>query len=357
MKRLIIGNLISKWHLYGFEAYLKNINKLDDYHIIIFIQYHQASKSYRIHEEDFNFLDLNNTSIKVEYVNKLEKQTTFLKNILRSYDVNRDSIIMISAHQMNIYQLFAIKRYRNVQYVLIDEGMGSYYSKSLWKLETQTLGKSRTTPFDFIKNNLKRIIQHKYCNNLIDNCLLIKNDNSWVINKKSVNNYISYFNSCIKKIKINCLNNSDVIFVSDNISLMLKNKEDEIYIYQCLYQWIIKKFNTRRIWFKPHPNEKSDLNKISELKSIGFSILNDNYSFENITHSYNLIVLGLGSTSLLTTSLIFKKISYSLFNLIDNDFLNEYGISKKKEFFCITKDIKNLIIEDKREGGGNENKN
>ncbi len=349
MNEIVIVNVISKWHVYGAESVLQTLEMNEKTQVIVFIQYHTPSGRYRVSKNDFVFL--NSKSVQAEYmfVKEASEQLRFLKTFLEKQKNKDTHLTMLSPNQMNMWQVMGSLGIPNRDYVILDEGMGTYYSKVLWGLETNALigNKNTKSVKSMLLECIRKVILNVFCRTTTDNRILKYADEKWTPDAAVLQNYRDYFvNWKDKKIDVP-VDDGDVVFVSDNLKYMLKDSRYEEILYKKIYQILCERFCHAKIYFKPHPNEIND-HKLSMLSEIGFVIFEQDYSYEEIVNAYNVNSCGFGSTSLMTAALIFNRNAYSLFSIIPEDYLNEYGRQKREENKNIVENIRNLtsIIEE-----------
>lgn len=346
MESLVIINVVSKWHVYGAESYLRYILNNNIYKIkkvFIFIQFHDKSGKYRVSKNDFVYLNLQkDMNVYFFFVKNQKVQYKFL-SIYNKRDLEKFILIMISAKNLNVRQLLSTCKFRNRKYILIDEGMGSYYSAKLWNLEIQSLKpKTKIQQLEnVIKDEIRKFLCLLICRDVTVNNLLIHKKNTFKLNEMVSINYREYFSQISTNSLKLPIENGDVVFVSDNLELMLNDEEEEMNVYKIIYNEIRKRFQNKRIWIKPHPNEIAD-KKDQIFLNIGFDIIECNSSYEEICSQYDVITCGIGSTTLLTTATIFRKPAFSFFLLLKN--INEYGRMKRKEFLNIIREIPGIEI-------------
>lgn len=348
MKTIVFINVISKWHVYGAESYIKQLICSGNYQITkiyIFVQYHHPSNKFRVANNDFIYINkLENVDLKYYFIKAPSDQNSIIRTLCKR-ERNNTQLIMVSAKEMNIRQLIGTYDFAKRKYIIIDEGMGENYSRKLWKLETQVLNNSSDNPLFsvWIKNVIRKIIIKFICKEVENHKILKKMDRCFHTDDEVIKAYREYFSS-IKSQSIADLplRGGDIVFVSDNLSIMLSDVEEAANIYCLVYNNLEKKFPNANIWFKPHPNEKTNNMMINKLSEFGYSILICDYAYENICCKYDVITCGFGSTSLLTSATVFNKKAYSYINYVCP--ANSYGKLKKKEFLEIIRDINNLEV-------------
>lgn len=346
MNSMVIINVISKWHVYGAESYLRQLilsEKVNIKEVYVFVQFHYPSSRFRVTKGDFIYINKLDLRREIYFIEKPSKQDEILQQMMNDR-AGKSSLIMISARDMNIWQIWGTRRFKNRRYIIIDEGMGNYYSAKLWKLENAAL-KNRLSEQKGMKEILKEIIRkllkNILCRKVQEKKLLIKQGKELFINKNIAQNYKTYFD----EVRIHFMNlpikDGDVIFLSDNLRLMLTESIQEVVVYEQVFQHLKKMYPGKRLWFKPHPTEISD-HKIERFKDIGFQILDCLEAYEDICCKYDVITCGFGSTCLLTAAAIFNRTVYSYINFISQ--ANSYGILKEKEFLDITKHIEKIEV-------------
>lgn len=338
--RLIIVSLVSNWHLYCAEAYLKyNTSITDKDKLIVFINYHKPSERFRIKKEDCLFLKNLNTSFY--YI----KDSNTINDTIKQLHKNIiTEVCILSPKDINLHLLMAVRKINNIICVQFDEGVGTYYSAKLWNLESKMLG--NYTKFQDTKEIIKKIIVSILCTQVNKWGLLCDIEGSLIVSKKFVNSmkqYFSCYNICSLEIKED-IHDNDYIFISDNLSLMIDNSHYEILFYEKIFK-ILKKINKNKmdVWFKPHPNELKRTKFINNIENIGYKVIKSNISSESLFQNRQVKCVGIGSTSLLTASLLFNLCTYTTIDILDIDMLNEYGTNKKCEYSNIIADIKKIV--------------
>ena len=337
MNELIVINVLSKWHLYCAEALIESrgyLNKGVD--CVVFALFHEPSGSFRVTQNDLSIIN-NLTNVYFFQIKRADEQNEKINTVLSSnYPYNR--MLMISPRELNLRQVMATRKISNREYVIVDEGLGSYYTKRLWDLEGKALGRKVSFKTK-VKNGCEQIMR---CNATKWNILRKKGD-EWIVNYDVTEALSRYF---MMQEKSNIVDAEGVkdgidIYISDNLSIMSKSNEYELDFYSKVYNYIRERNNDvgKNIYFKPHPNELRRNELIDELKHIGFQILNTRTSTEDLCNRYSMTVYGLCSTSLVTAGLLFGQNVMTLIGLLDRSCLNEYGSLRTSEFLDITQNI------------------
>ena len=314
---------------------LNNMNS----EIYTFVQFHHASKSFRISEDDFFVINKEN----VHFVNELKDQYSILKRILEATPGNIN-VTMLSPNAVNIWQLLAVYSIKGKKLVIIDEGIGTYYSKKMWDLETRILRQGRRkNPLSNLKNIGRKIVYFTSDIKREEFKLLSTCDGELYPNEVICCNYRKYMESRMRLPGIRNIGvNTQWILASDNLSLYFTEEQSIADVYKELLEKIKNIHPNIKLIFKPHPNEKKDYEMISRLASLGFEVIETDISFEEMIAYDDFLPCGFCSTSLITSALVFDKRCICLVELLPTDHLSEYGKLKIEEFRRITKNIRNI---------------
>lgn len=335
-RKLCIALVVSKWHLYGLEAYLleNNINSQNtDIHI--FIAYHEPSRAYRVSESDFKVIDSKKSSI-----NYIKSSNEIFSYIQRNNLVKEKEVLLLNPLEIPLKLIFKLykAKVKKLDIHILDEGMGTYVSKKIWNQSTENQKISKD-------NRLKKELK-KYIGIILQ--IVIKPNRHFLYNVERgklslncniANSYKNYFKVLRSdESKIDEIQNGDILLVSDNLSFICKSKTDEIKQYQNIVNALRDKYPNKKIFLKPHPNELNELSKFNSLNSI--SILDRKISFEDLVNNNKIdYIMGFCSTSLLTGKSLFNKECYCLNLLLDNSLLSDFGKEYTKYFLDLIEDI------------------
>ena len=342
MERLIVVNVISKWHLYCAESFLTSICDVSNHRdrIVVFVLYHSPSSKFRVKENDSNYIKIIDNNARFCFVEKTKDQVTILEEEICNNSFS--SMVMISPRQMNLYQVRPTIKIPKKSYILIDEGIGNYYSKKLWNLESKALGNQVGFKL-FAKQALKKCYVNILCRKISRWGLLEKRESEWYVRNDVAEAMWSYFHKFAEKtVDEEDLFKDGVMYVSDNLSIMTNDPNYEFVYYKSVYEHICQG-EKKTIWFKPHPNELNRQSFIEQMNSIGFKIFENSNAYEDLCNKYSIDTYGLCSTSLLTGSTIFKQNVHSFCDCIDRERLNEYGNRRVEEFRHITANIQDIV--------------
>ena len=343
MNKLVVINVLSKWHLYCAEAYLSSINTdmNNNHRVVAFIHYHVPSKNFRVQESDFNYTYLLDSKPSINFIKTSGEQKTVLRKVMS--EELYSTLVMISPRQMNLYQVLPTMPIRKREYILVDEGIGNYYSRKLWNLESMALG-NNLNKIMYIKQLIKKAVVSTICHHTTRWGLLKEGNKGWEPQDDVAASMRKYFDNYVKKIIDIDANKieGDCVYLSDNLGIMVSEPEYEFDFYRMVYLAIRERYNSSNVWFKPHPNEKNRIGFIDRIKKIGFQVYEDTYAYENLCNSFSFFSFGLCSSSLLNGAVIFQRDVFSFSQTIKKDSLNEYGQRRIEEFQNITKNVSGL---------------
>lgn len=339
-KKLVIVNVISKFQLYSVLGYITKKMDVDNYNFLFIISYHKPSKKFRIGQDDFSG-KIKNVS-EFRYTKTSNETYKNIKEYLKGKKFNKITLInQFSPHYMLIFKLKYMLGNKNIEQILVDEGLGMYYDSDLWKLElrmqyNQNESKAKKSIIDRIITKVKYIFKRLIINfteksfkNIKRHFLFKKENSSLYLNEEVANCYLEYFKSVRdENKKTETFNKKTVLIISDNLGFYLDDINEESKIYNRIITEIKKGYPDYNIIIKPHPNELKDLDKFDRMS--GCEIFDNFTSVEEIINNNKIdIISGFCSTALLMSSQIFKVNTVSLIDYIDKKKLNDYG---KKEY-------------------------
>ncbi|MBP3366693.1 MAG: hypothetical protein J6K96_06815 [Treponema sp.] len=297
-KTTIIIKVLSKFHLFGAISYLYAHNLLDC-RIIILSDFHVPSNRFRVLKEDCKFI---NFPFEFYYIDK-----SFSLSDLGKFN----NLIVMNAMSVPyniIISLFRQNTFRRIKCVLFDEGMGTYCDKRYWYNYRRSVWKKSTIVFyikDFFVMFLCKILRI-ICIDKIEKFTLFYLLGGALHKNKQVINAYNYFFENVYPVQNQILQKEyNILFISDCLNSYLKNQEDEIPIYNFLISKVREKYANATIYFKPHPSEIND--GLERFKDLDCEVLNISLSAEDLFKTEEIsLVVGLGTTSLMTSALFFN---------------------------------------------------
>lgn len=342
-----IASAVSHWHALGIDAEINNNEELNQYGGIIFISAHPKD-GFLIDSNDF--ICSRSPIIKIAMVNPIQTRPHELIRLAIKLIINKiknktDNFYLLSPMTPKLLPLclftetFLVNNYR-LNYILIDEGIGTYLSNSIWK-RVQEDDKNNHDILESLITQLKNGI-FKIFNAFFYKCISIENRFLF----KNVKNNLRVNTTVRDNYKKLLITNSDGYPLQGPVALFVTNPyseynyidvTDEYNIVKEIVQLLIK--NGFEVMIKPHPREKH--NKYQKLIYNGnIKILNKNNPVEKeIGLIKPSVIVGFMSTALLTAKVIFNIPAFTAVNYIfevpHNSFLDVYF----EEFNLLTKDF------------------
>jgi len=377
-----IGFLVSPFHALGIDAYLYELlKKSKNLKGLIFIGPHPKS-GFIVNEKDLRCSEF--TDVEIIYIendNYLRNKNNFEKisnginmligllNIMLSKKYSKRELFILTIMNINIsiLSIFSNKkvlRAYHPRFVLIDEGIGTYMSKQVWKLEKNYINSSLDDKSIFLRLKrlfvvflLKMASQYK---NIEKRFLFYSRKDDICVNEHVIASYKK-----IIEINKNHIKNSDIINLAKYINggkfvilatqPFLEYNQIKLFNYMGILDKLFKILNKRnlKIVLKPHPREsEKKYGKIfKNYKDI--YICTKSFLLEEMLYLNPIKIIGFTSTSLVTAKLFYEIESISLVNIIiknTNDSLinarsSEFKSKFKKyvRFINNFKEIEDLI--------------
>jgi len=360
-----IGFLVSPFHALGIDAYLYELlKKSKNLKGLIFIGPHPKS-GFIVNEKDLRCSEF--TDVEIIYIendNYLRNKNNFKKisnginmligllNIMLSKKYSKRELFILTIMNINISILSifsnkkAIRAY-HPRFVLIDEGIGTYMSKQVWKLEKNYINSSLDDKSIFLR--LKRLFvvfllnmasQYK---NIEKRFLFYSRKDDICVNEHVIASYKK-----IIEINKNHIKNSDIINLAKYINggkfvilatqPFVEYNQIKLFNYMGILDKLFKILNKRnlKIVLKPHPREsEKKYGKIfKNYKDI--YICTKSFLLEEMLYLNPIKIIGFTSTSLVTAKLFYEIESISLVNIIikntNDSLINARGSEFKSKF-------------------------
>ena len=360
-----IGFLVSPFHALGIDAYLYELlKKSKNLKGLIFIGPHPKS-GFIVNEKDLRCSEF--TDVEIIYIendNYLRNKNNFEKisnginmligllNIMLSKKYSKRELFILTIMNINIsiLSIFSNKkvlRAYHPRFVLIDEGIGTYMSKQVWKLEKNYINSSLDDKSIFLR--LKRLFvvfllnmasQYK---NIEKRFLFYSRKDDICVNEHVIASYKK-----IIEINKNHIKNSDIINLAKYINggkfvilatqPFVEYNQIKLFNYMGILDKLFKILNKRnlKIVLKPHPREsEKKYGKIfKNYKDI--YICTKSFLLEEMLYLNPIKIIGFTSTSLVTSKLFYEIESISLVNIIikntNDSLINARGSEFKSKF-------------------------
>ncbi|MDY9922947.1 polysialyltransferase family glycosyltransferase [Methanobacterium sp.] len=356
---LIHGNIdfiaiaVSPWHALGIDAFLYELSDRLDRKIKGVIIIEQHSGNYTLNEGNFysnSFADIEYFSNESQSNNELTLSIAFYKtikiirglfNIIHEKKTKKNkTIYLVTPLWVNIsfIRYFCKKdisnRYKPV-FILVDEGLGTYLSKKVWKLvdKKQNYSIIKTVKQDLlnklsIDKRTTSLLRFLKCVELNER-FLFKKSIPLKINSNIAENYKKIINL---QNDLRMATNDSILIITQPFSeknMMLQ--KDEMNIMKSLIDYLNEL--EYKVFLKPHPAEK--INKYDNITCPNLIIIKDDLMAEKIIPNLNPnFVIGYTSTVLINSSLLYGITTISLvdmlLNLSNNELLHVSSLEFKK---------------------------
>lgn len=341
-KWAVIAIIVSPWHLMGVLSFLYSLQKekKDTRSLVIVIPH--AKDGYLLDEDHLMPLDVR----IVRYTPSLNRVKPFIllkgwlkycvkRLLLGNFSKNRENIYFLSPLNPEVYFLLLLTsqanmNFREIELVIIDEGVGSYMPASYWKKINESEQNQR-------KKHLRK------CINSVIKKLLLKpfkkpqeqlifhkiKDNHIKLNDEVARNYKNFFSEMYSKIynvvpMCNLLKNKE----RKNIAIYLSQPVVEFGLMQRdAYIRVLNQLKTicnnkgYELYVKPHPREDKETYVNTDI-----AILQSAHVAEAMIEEMNpKFVIGMTSTCLITFPCLFNVPSFSLVDALNSE-LNRDGV-------------------------------
>lgn len=337
-----VATVFSSWHLIVLYSFLGDLQQSLNRDIKGIVYIRKYNNFYRISEK--NFFDIKNVSIQYEFV---DSEKTTYKSFFKYLSIQKNDehdLYVISPYWYDFKTNPLNGEKRNINFIALDEGLGSYQSRIRFLLLVHS--PSRQFSFRaFIYIILTELIKEfmKLCLKLKGASfkkyfLYKKQFNKLKINKNVANNLKDYFEARIINREYK---NSCCLLIKD-LDKDYLGKNDSMSLMQKLISLVPKDMD---ILLKIHPAEiNSDyLLDITNLRP-GISILKTDLSAEEVFVLYRpKCVLSGFSTSGFVINTLFDSKIINYINLYKNyKITNPYYLKKIREFKNLFSDFENI---------------
>lgn len=360
-----IGFIVSPFHALGIDSYLYGLSKKNkNLKGLIFINPHSKS-GFIVNKKDLRcseFADVEIIYIKREnYLrnkNNLKKISNGINmylgllNIMLRKKYSKRELFILTIMNINIFMLsiFSNKKLLRDYYprfVLIDEGIGTYMSKQVWKLEGTYINSSLDDKSIF--SRLKRLFvifllkMASYYKNIEKRFIFYSRKDNIYVNEHVIASYRK-----IIEINKNHIKNNDIINLTKYISggkfvilatqPFVEYNQIKLFDYMDILDNLLKILNKRnlKIVLKPHPREDEKKYEIILKNYKDIYICTKNFLLEEILYLNPIKIFGFTTTSLITSKLFYGIESISLANIIikntNDSLINNRGSEFKSKF-------------------------
>lgn len=339
---LAIG--ISHWHALGISAALFEIKKREkECKGAIILAPHPKdglllkTEDFYLNGSDVTFYFLSNgrslwqiirafVELIKGWINLVLYSCSRRKQDRRSFYIISPLSIEIEAIRLFENRCFAKKFYP--QFIVIDEGVGSYFSKSVWD-QVHSLDESTKSIVKKELLRLKEVVQSltKFLFRAEERFLFKVKEGELVPNPEVVNNYLHVLSSEFGENQENDSIATALLITQPFSEYRQLSIDREKELIGRMVAYLIRK--GFRVCIKPHPRERSE--KYNEiLTELGLKsaiqVLPQNYPIERdyaAFKSKKTIVVGYTSTALLTAAVLYGLPAYSAVDLLLNETCGE----------------------------------
>lgn len=320
-----IAVAVSPWHAIGVDAEVIRGN----YKSGIVLIFPHPKDGYLItpgdlicsKESDIKFLQLKSLKVKSKLLRYIDMTKGFL-NLYRVFRWKRNNALstlrLISPMKPSLYfvRLFSCKslfKYYHPAFTVIDEGMGTYFSRQIWHGINKREQPCSTFPllkpfYSSVDYLLENIIPY-------EKRFLFKRDmDGTLIHDSSVATYYSQALQCLAK-KLNGtvenLENAALVVTQPFSEYGYVPYKTELYVMEKVVDTIIN--NGLRAALKPHPREKIEkYAPLLERYSKNVTLLPQMGAVETIVFKLQpKLIVGFTSTALMTCNALFNVPSYT----------------------------------------------
>lgn len=314
----------SHWHAAGVSVQIRKYNLQNG---IIFISPH-SKDGFLIDESDFDFpefCDITVMELDFEFENTVEWIKSHLITLLSLLYSNESSdlyskIYLISPRNPSFYLIYLASKILdttvlNIKFILIDEGVGTYFSEERWK-KISKLDKNTNNEESLLKHILSSIfkkpincLKNKLLTGaLVDQVYLFDVDGGLVLNE----DVAQIYRNVLDGFNYSTSTNIDLLILTqpfveyDHIS--------EKHLIELIEDVLISNSNKKvNIALKPHPRENKKKYFYLENSYPNVTILPLDVPVEHFFAKARIdSVVGFTSTSLLTASAIYEIPSYTI---------------------------------------------
>lgn len=346
-----IATVTSNWHAVGVDAFLYDLSKKVERKLkgLIVINYHVKTGLY-INENDFfctNFANVQFYYLKDPKFN-LKGSLEGFKNLLLSKNKNKKSIHIISVIEPSFssFQYFKDKpcsRKYDPEYILIDEGFGTYVSKKTWKSAIDHDYNFKYRLQSIIRVYLVRtflsFIKKFFFNILFQvktKFIFKKKSKILTLNSDIVQSYKSVLNMRNKNLKINCDwgNENYLVLATGPLSeYNMVSPDIEIGLINAITA--ISRKKGINVVIKPHPRELSG--KYSSIDIRGVKIINNDFPLEDwLAGSNPICIIGYASTVLVNAKIFYGIDSFNISDIAYKKTKNKSLIQQTADFKLLT---------------------
>lgn len=357
-----IAYIISPFHALGVDAYVYDLYKLSERKLegIIVINEHIKS-GFVSHEDTFkctNFANVefiyakkslclkNNTFQLLSKINETIRGTLNI-TINKYLSNNKKEIAIITPMNISIipfryFSYFDIADKYNPKFIVIDEGLGTYMGKDVWRLvslydsnKCHISNNQKIFQIIFSKFLNKIIYFLKYTSNVEYKTIFLKSNHKLLPNISTIASY-----KAILSVRNNDLPNEVeailrikkwVIFASQPfVEYGQINPDDYLQILEQIIDTLSKK--NYYVLLKPHPREDMSFFESTKDKYNNIFLLSNSIALEKIFNLNPCATIGLTSTALVTSNLFYDIPSISIIEILLNYTNDSLMLVTKKQF-------------------------